>query len=69
MPSIEARRSANGKITSYRITVSDGTDHKGNPIRHRILWTPPKKGMTEKQMEKEALKFYSLFQAIHLAAY
>ena len=54
MPSIEARRSANGKVTSYRITVSDGTDHKGNPIRHRILWTPPKKGMTEKQMEKEA---------------
>ena len=54
MPSIEARRNASGKITSYRITVSDGTDYKGNPIRHRILWTPPKKGMTERQMEKEA---------------
>lgn len=53
MASIEPRKNAAGQITSYRIIISNGTDYKGNPIRHRILWTPPRKGMTQKQIEKE----------------
>lgn len=54
MPYIEARRNGSGSITSYRIVVSTGYDDYGKQIRHRFLWTPPKPGMSEKQMEKEA---------------
>ena len=54
MPSIEPRRSANGMITSYRITVSAGYDYLGKQIRRRSIWIPPRHGMTERQMEKEA---------------
>lgn len=54
MPYIEAHRNGSGSITSYRIVVSTGYDDYGKQIRHRFLWTPPKPGMSEKQMEKEA---------------
>ena len=54
MASVEPRKNAAGQITSYRIIVSDGSDYTGKPIRRRLLWTPPRRGMTQKQMEKEA---------------
>ena len=53
MASIEPRINANGVITSYRIIVSDGADYQGNPIKYRMLWTPPRRNMTEKQIQKE----------------
>ena len=53
MASIEPRINANGVVTSYRIIVSDGADYKGNPIKYRMLWTPPRRNMTEKQIQKE----------------
>ena len=54
MPSIEPRRNAEGIITSYKIVVSTGYDYTGKQIRRRTLWIPPRAGMTERQMEKEA---------------
>lgn len=54
MPYLEPRRNNNGAITSYRIVVSTGYDDFGKQVRHRFIWTPPKPGMSEKQMEKEA---------------
>lgn len=54
MPSIEPRRNTKGKITSYRLTVSTGTNYMGKPIRHRTIWMPPQKNMTESQMKKAA---------------
>lgn len=54
MPSIEARRNALGRITSYRLIVSEGLDYKGKQIKRRTLWTPPKRDMSETQMEREA---------------
>ena len=54
MPYIEPRRSSSGTITSYKIVVSDGYDCTGKQIRRRCIWTPPRPGMTERQMEKEA---------------
>ena len=56
MASIEPRINANGVITSYRIIVSDGADYQGNPIKYRMLWTPPRRNMTEKQIQKELSK-------------
>lgn len=53
MASIEPRINANGVVTSYRIIVSDGADYQGNPIKYRMLWTPPQRNMTEKQIQKE----------------
>lgn len=44
------------RITSYRITVSQGLDSKGNQIRQRMNWKPPKPGMTERQIEKALAK-------------
>ena len=44
------------KITSYRITVAQGLDSKGNQIRQRMKWTPPKPDMTERQIEKALTK-------------
>lgn len=55
MPAIEPRKNSRGKIISFRIVVSDGTDSNGNRIRHRTFWTPPRPDMTAKQMEKEAM--------------
>lgn len=54
MPYLEPRRNSNGSITSYRIVISTGYDDYGKQIRHRFIWSPPKPGMSEKQMEKEA---------------
>ena len=54
MPYIEPRRNASGSITSFKIVVSDGYDITGKQIRRRCIWTPPRPGMTERQMEKEA---------------
>ena len=51
MASIEPRINANGVITSYRIIVSGGADYQGNPIKYRMLWTPPRRNMTEKQIQ------------------
>ena len=54
MPYIEPRRNQNGEITSYRLVVSAGLDQNGKQIRRRSLWTPPTRGMSEAQMEREA---------------
>ena len=54
MPSIEARRNANGEVTSYRIIVSAGLDYQGKQVKRRSIWTPPSYGMSECQMEREA---------------
>lgn len=54
MPHIEPRRNAAGAVTSYKIVVSAGYDYLGKQIRRRTLWVPPRHGMTERQMEKEA---------------
>ena len=54
MPYIEERRNAHGEITSYRIVVSAGMDYNGKQIRRRTIWTPPRYGMSEYQMKKEA---------------
>ena len=54
MPYIEERRNAYGEITSYRIVVSAGMDYNGKQIRRRTIWTPPRYGMSEYQMKKEA---------------
>ena len=52
MPHIEARRNIKGDITSFKIVVSAGYDCTGTQIRHRSIWTPPRHGMTERQMQK-----------------
>ena len=54
MPSIEARRNALGRITSYRLIVSEGLDYTGKQIKRRTLWVPPRHDMSETQMEREA---------------
>ena len=54
MPYVEPRRNQNGEITSYRLVVSAGLDQNGKQIRRRSLWTPPTRGMSEAQMEREA---------------
>ena len=53
MPYVEPRRNQNGEITSYRLVVSAGLDQNGKQIRRRSLWTPPTRGMSEAQMERE----------------
>ncbi len=62
MPYIEARRNTQGDITSYKIVVSAGYDCTGTQIRHRSIWTPPRHGMTERQMEKEATAYAFKFE-------
>lgn len=51
MAYIEPRKNKKGEITSYRITVAEGVDQSGNPVRRRMTWTP-EPGMTEKQIQK-----------------
>lgn len=46
---------------SYRITVSDGYDTKGNQLRFRKTWTP-QPGMTESQIKKALEKEKVLFE-------
>ena len=62
MANIEKRINKQGKVTRYRISVTEGVDRNGNPIRRRMTWTP-EPGMTEKQIEKAlqaaAVKFES----------
>lgn len=62
MPYIEARRNTQGDITSYKIVVSAGYDCTGTQIRHRSIWTPPRHGMTERQMQKEATAYAYKFE-------
>lgn len=54
MPYIEPRINAHGKITSYRIVISDGYTDNGEQIRHRFIWTPPRPDMSPQVMEREA---------------
>ena len=46
---------------SYRITVSNGYDLKGNQIKRRMTWTPDG-GMTERQIQKELERQKVLFE-------
>lgn len=46
---------------SYRITVSCGLNINGKNIRKRMTWTP-RKGMTDKQIEKELARQAILFE-------
>ena len=62
MPHIEARRNGKGDITSFKIVVSAGYDCTGTQIRHRSIWTPPRHGMTERQMQKEATAYAFKFE-------
>ena len=62
MANIEKRINKQGKVTSYRISVTEGVDRNGNPIRRRMTWTP-EPGMTEKQIEK-ALQAAALTKGI-----
>lgn len=54
MPCVEPRVNAKGKITSYRITISDGYKLDGSQNRHYFIWIPPRADMPVSQMEKEA---------------
>lgn len=62
MPYIEPRKNTKGDITSFKIVVSAGYDCMGNQIRHRSIWTPPRYGMTERQMTKEATAYAFKFE-------
>ena len=55
MAYIHPRRNKDGKITKYRLVVSEGLNWKGQQRRHYSTWTPPNPNMSEKQMEKSAL--------------
>lgn len=46
---------------SYKITVSQGYDHKGNRLRQHLTWTPDP-GMTERQIKKELERQAVLFE-------
>lgn len=50
MPYIEPYYDKSGHISSFRITVYDGTDFSGARKRHRKTWKP-KPGMTDRQAE------------------
>jgi len=52
MASVEPRKNKDGEITSYRIIVSGGIDTNGEQIKHRKIWKPPKKNMSERQIKK-----------------
>ena len=54
MAYIEPRKNSKGKITSYRLVVSEGFKPNGDRIKRCAVWTPPRPNMTAKQMEKEA---------------
>jgi integrase len=48
---------------SYRITVTNGVDSSGNPLRERITWTPPD-GLTLRQEQSELNKFIVDFERL-----
>lgn len=54
MASIEKRTAKDGSL-SYRITLSDGVDHDGRKIRHRMTFRPDS-DMSGKQADKAAMK-------------
>lgn len=54
MAYIEPRKNSKGKITSYRLVVSESFKPNGDRIKRCTVWTPPRPNMTAKQMEKEA---------------
>ena len=49
------RRIENKTGVTYKITVSNGIDITGKPVRHYRTWKP-EPGMTERQMEKAVQK-------------
>ena len=62
MPNITPRKNKNGEITSYTIRVYHGYDSSGKRLKpYTTSWKPPK-GMTQKQMEKEAQRQAMLFE-------
>jgi len=46
---IEPKYDKDGNLTHYRLTVSNGLNWKGQQIRRRKTWKPPREGMTPKQ--------------------
>ena len=67
MAYIEPRYNKNGELLHYRLNVSGGLNWKGQQIRKRIIWKPPRPNMSKKQMEREAMaaafKFEEAIQA------
>ena len=55
MAFIEPRYNKNGELLHYRLNVSAGLNWKGQQIRKRTTWKPPKPDMSKKQMEKLAM--------------
>ena len=55
MAYIEPRYNKNGELLHYRLNVSGGLNWKGQQIRKRIIWKPPRPNMSKKQMEREAM--------------
>lgn len=60
MATIEKRTSRSGTV-SYRVTVADGIDSKGEQIRHRKTFKPDP-GMTERQQQKALARFVADFE-------
>lgn len=54
MPTITPRKNKNGEITSYTIRVYRGYDSSGNRLKPYTMTYKPERGMTARQMEKEA---------------
>lgn len=52
MATVEAKKNKDGEIIAYRITVAEGMNSKGQQIRRRKTWKPPRKNMTERQIAK-----------------
>ena len=69
MAYVQPRRDAEGNITSYRLVVSNGLDWQGRQMRRYSTWSPPKPGMSEKQMEKAALAAAFKFEEAIKAGY
>ena len=55
MAFIEPRYNKNGELLHYRLNVSGGLNWKGQQIRKRITWKPPRPDMSKKQMDKLAM--------------
>ena len=69
MAYVQPRRDEEGNITCYRLVVSNGLNWKGQQMRRYSTWTPPKPGMSEKQMEKAALAAAFKFEEALKAGY
>lgn len=55
MAFIEPRYNKDGELLHYRLNVSGGLNWKGQQIRKRTTWKPPRPDMSKKQMDKLAL--------------